>query len=131
MNMAKTLQRPRPNYCTFPIIDLDEGVNRVADLMGAFPIRLVSVDHFFRHSIHSMRRLLIPPEVLKPTRRERRVAGGILDIAVPEVGLQGSRIDAVVGQLEPAGMTQHVRVRLDPQVGGNPGTLDHAVKALS
>ena len=74
---------------------------------------------------------LVPPEVLEPPRRQRRIAGGILDIAVPEVGLQGSRIDAVVGQLEPAGMTQHVRVRLDPQVGGNPGTLDHAVKALS
>jgi hypothetical protein len=29
------------------------------------------------------------------------------------VGLQRAGIDAVVGQLEPAGVSQHVRMRLD------------------
>ena len=44
---------------------------------------------------------LIPPEILKPTRRQRRVAGGILDIAMPQVGLQRSGIDPVVASLNP------------------------------
>jgi hypothetical protein len=37
----------------------------------------------------------------------------VLDTLVAEVGLQRSGIDAIVGELEPAGVPQHVRVSLD------------------
>jgi hypothetical protein len=46
-------------------------------------------------------------------RRRRRVAGRILDITVPEVGLQRPGIDPIVRQLEAAGMPQHVGVYPD------------------
>jgi len=42
--------------------------------------------------------------------RKLGVADRVLDVLVPEVVLQGARIVAVVGQLEPAGMAEHVRV---------------------
>ena len=53
---------------------------------------------------------LIAPETLEPVHRELRVAHRILDILVPHVELDGSRIVAVVGKLVAAGMPQHVRV---------------------
>jgi hypothetical protein len=34
----------------------------------------------------------------------------VLDVLVPEVVLQGPRVVAIVGELEPAGMAQHVGV---------------------
>jgi hypothetical protein len=36
-----------------------------------------------------------------------RVAHGVLDILVAEIGLQGARVVALVGQREAAGVTQH------------------------
>jgi len=36
----------------------------------------------------------------------------VLNALVAEVGLQGAGIDAIVGELEPAGVPQHVRVSL-------------------
>jgi hypothetical protein len=35
------------------------------------------------------------------------------DVAVPEVVLRRARIDAVVGELEAAGMAQHVRMHFN------------------
>jgi hypothetical protein len=54
----------------------------------------------------------IPPEVLEPRWRQLAVANSVLDVLVAEVGLQRPGVDTVVGQLEPTGMTQHVRVYL-------------------
>jgi hypothetical protein len=71
---------------------------------------------------------LIPPEILEPPRRQRRIASRILDIAVPQVGLERPGIDPVVCQLEAAGMPQHVGVRLDTQLGDDGGSLDHAIE---
>jgi hypothetical protein len=48
------------------------------------------------------------PEALEPIRRERRVAGRILDIAMPQLSLERRRIDAVIRQLKAAGLPQHV-----------------------
>src|SRR5262249_13257944 len=42
--------------------------------------------------------------------------------------LQGSRVVAIVGQLEPAGMAKHVRVDREWHLGGLPEALDEAVK---
>ena len=49
---------------------------------------------------------------------------------MPKVGLQRPGIDFIIGQLEPAGVAQHVGVRFDPKVGGATGALDHAVEAF-
>ena len=49
---------------------------------------------------------------------------------MPEVGLQRPGIDPVIGQLEAAGMAQHVGVDPDAQAGDDPGALDHAVEAF-
>jgi hypothetical protein len=53
----------------------------------------------------------VPPEVLEPARRQRRIASGILDIAVLQVGLEEAGIDPVIGQLKAA--------CVDPQMGGD------------
>jgi hypothetical protein len=74
--------------------------------------------------------ILIPPEILEPTRCQRRIAGRILDIAVPEVGLQRPCIDPVVRQLKAAGVAEHMGVHLDAQVGDDPSALDHTVEAF-
>jgi hypothetical protein len=49
-------------------------------------------------------RQLVPPEASEEERRQRRVTCRVLDIAVPEVRLQRPRVDAVLCQLESAGM---------------------------
>jgi hypothetical protein len=36
----------------------------------------------------------------------------VLDVLVAEIVLQGSGVDALIGQLEAAGMAQHLRVNL-------------------
>ena len=52
---------------------------------------------------------LVLPEVFEPVRRQGRVADRGHDRSVAEIGLDGASIVAVVGELEPAGMPQHVR----------------------
>jgi hypothetical protein len=42
----------------------------------------------------------------------------VLNVLVPEVVLQGPRVVAVVGELEPAGMAKHVRVDREWHLGG-------------
>lgn len=44
---------------------------------------------------------LVPPEILKPTRRQRRIAGRVLDIAMPEVRLQRPGIVPSLASLKP------------------------------
>src|SRR5215831_8568001 len=51
---------------------------------------------------------LILPEVFEPVRRQGRVAHRGHDRSVAEIGLDGASVVAVVGELEPAGMPQHV-----------------------
>src|SRR5262249_5218575 len=45
----------------------------------------------------------VPPEILEPVRRQLGIAHRVLDVLVPEVVLQGARVVAIVGELEPAG----------------------------
>jgi len=51
------------------------------------------------------------------------VSHGVHDVLVAEVVLQGSRVPAIIGKLEPARMPQHVRVdgELEPGADGEAG----------
>ena len=69
------------------------------------------------------------PEILEPRRRQFGVAHRVLDIAVPEVGLQRARVVPLVGQGVAAGVPEHVRVRLEAELGLDPRSLDHAGEA--
>jgi hypothetical protein len=53
-------------------------------------------------------RRLVFPEMLEPIGRHSRVADRGHDRTVPEIGLDGASVVAVVGELEPAGVPQHV-----------------------
>jgi hypothetical protein len=52
----------------------------------------------------------VPPEISKPVGCHLGVPDRVLDVLVPEVVLQGPRIVTIVGELEAAGMAQHVRM---------------------
>ena len=52
----------------------------------------------------------------------------MLDVLVAEVVLQGPRVVAIVGELEPAGVAKHVRVDRKWHLGGFPEALDKPVK---
>jgi len=58
-----------------------------------------------------------PPEVLEARRRQLGVSHRVLDVPMPQIGLQGARVVALVGQCEPAGVAQHVRVDLERHSG--------------
>ena len=47
---------------------------------------------------------------------------------MPEVVLQGARVVAIIGELEPTGMAKHVRVDRKWHVGGLTHALDEAVE---
>ena len=50
------------------------------------------------------------PETFEPVRRQFRVPGRVLDIAMPEVMLDGSGILAIVGEFVACRMAQHMWV---------------------
>jgi hypothetical protein len=52
----------------------------------------------------------------------------VLDVLVPEVVLQGARVVAIVGELEPTGMAKHVWVDREWHLGGLPEALHKPVK---
>src|SRR5262245_6128835 len=64
----------------------------------------------------------VPPKVLEPV-------GRMLDVPVAEVVLQGPRVVAIVGELEPTGMAQHVWVDRERHLGSLADALDEAVEA--
>ena len=71
----------------------------------------------------------VPPKVLEPVGRHFGVPDRVLDVLMPEVVLQGPRVVAIIGQLEPAGMAKHVRVDREWHLGGLPEALDEAMEA--
>ena len=71
----------------------------------------------------------IAKKFLEPLRRQGGIARRILNIAMPEIGLDRARVVAVIGELVAAGMAQHVGVRLDAQIGDSGCPLDHAGEA--
>jgi hypothetical protein len=74
---------------------------------------------------------LVSPKTFEPILRQRCVARCILDIAMAQVGLQRSRVMPSVGQRIATGMSQHMRVNLDPQLCSTPSSLDHSREARS
>src|SRR5262245_29237936 len=72
--------------------------------------------------------LSIPPKVLEAVGRHFGVPDGVLDVLVAKVVLQGPRVVAIVGELEPAGMAEHVRVDREWYLGGLPEALDEPVE---
>src|SRR5262245_17329164 len=69
-----------------------------------------------------------PPKVLEPVGHHVGVPDRVLDVPVPEVVLQGPRVMAIVGELEPTGMAKHVWVDREWHLGGLPDALDEAVE---
>jgi hypothetical protein len=69
----------------------------------------------------------IVPEVLKALRRKFRVPDGMLNIAMPQVVLNGARIGVLVGQVKAAGVPQHMRMDRKGQGGGFARSADHVV----
>ena len=47
-------------------------------------------------------------------RRQLGVDGRVLNVPVAHVDLDGAGIDALVGEIEAAGVTEHVRVHREP-----------------
>src|SRR5262245_42878049 len=70
----------------------------------------------------------VPPKVLEAIRRHFGVPDRVLDVLVAEVVLQGPRVVAIIGQLEPAGMAKHMRVDGEWHLGGLPEALDEPVE---
>src|SRR5262249_19949063 len=52
----------------------------------------------------------VPPKILEPVGRHFGVPDCVLDVLVAKVVLQGARVVAIVGELEPTGVAKHVRV---------------------
>jgi hypothetical protein len=71
----------------------------------------------------------IAPEILETSRRQLGVAHRVLDVLVSQIGLKRARIDAVIGELEAAGVPQHVRVHWETESGCNAKPRDHLTKA--
>ena len=69
------------------------------------------------------------PEVFEARRRHLGVAHRVLDVFVPEIGLQGAGVDALVGQLIPASVPQHVRVHWEFELCGDAQPHDHFAEA--
>jgi hypothetical protein len=60
---------------------------------------------------------LLAPKVLEPCRRQLGVAHRVLDVFVPEVGLERPRVMAGVGKRIAAGVPQHVGMDLEFEPG--------------
>src|SRR5499427_396249 len=71
---------------------------------------------------------LIPPKVLEPVGRHVGVSDRVLNVLVSEIVLQGPRVVAIVGELEPAGMAKHVRVDREWHFGRLAEALNEPVE---
>ena len=67
-----------------------------------------------------MSSILPLPEVLEPVGGELGVAGGVLDVAMPEPFLDRAGVVLAVGEREAAGMSQHVGVDGEGELGRHP-----------
>jgi hypothetical protein len=72
---------------------------------------------------------LIPPEILEPVRRQRRVDRGRRDRPVPKPSLNRPGVVAFVGEGIAAGMAQHVGMSLQFEAKTSARRpLDHSGK---
>src|SRR6516165_3413349 len=70
----------------------------------------------------------VPPKVFEAVGRHVGVPDRVLDVLVAEVVLQGPRVVAIIGELQPAGMAKHVWVDREWHLGGLADALDEAVE---
>src|SRR6516162_8794055 len=70
----------------------------------------------------------VPPKVFEPVGCHFGVPDRVLDVLVAKVVLQGPRVVAIVGELEPAGMAKHVRVDREWHLGSLTEALDQPVE---
>ena len=70
----------------------------------------------------------VPPKVFESVGRQFGVPDGVLNVFVAQVVLEGPRVVAIVGELEPTGMAEHVRVDREWHLGGLPEALDKPVE---
>jgi hypothetical protein len=71
----------------------------------------------------------VPEQALKAGWREFGISHCVLDRLVPQIALDGARIDAVVRQFVTAAMPQHVRVNFHGEPGSAGHTLHHRLEA--
>ena len=76
---------------------------------------------------HETLEKLILPEVFEPVRRQGRVADCGHDRSVAEIGLDSASVVAVVGELEPAGMPQHVGMHEEHEFRRHARPGNHAL----
>jgi hypothetical protein len=67
--------------------------------------------------------------MLEAVRCQLRVADRVLDVPVPEIGLQRTGIMARIGQRKATGVPKHVRVDLEPKASRKPRPLQHPGEA--
>src|SRR6516165_700578 len=91
------------------------------DCWSMWTLRLIRVMAAKQTSVAS-------PKILESVGCHVGVPDRVLNVLVPEVVLQGSRVVAIVGKLEPAGMAKHVRVDRECHLGGLAEALDEAVE---
>ena len=73
--------------------------------------------------------MLIPKKSLKARRRQLGVSDGVLDRLVAQIALDRACIDAIIRQLVPAAMPQHVRVDLHIEASSFTGSFNHRLEA--
>jgi len=76
---------------------------------------------------HETLEKLILPEVFEPVRRQGRVTNRRHDRSVAEIGLDSASVVAVVGELEPAGMPQHVGMHEEREFRSHARPGNHAL----
>ena len=72
-------------------------------------------------------RRLVFPKIFEPIGRQSRIADRGHDRAVAEIGLDGASVVAVVGELEPAGVPQHVGMNEKGELRGHARPGHHAL----
>ena len=68
-----------------------------------------------------------PSRVFEPVRRQGRVTNRRHDRSVAEIGLDGASVVAVVGELEPAGVPQHVGMHEEREFRSHARPGNHAL----
>jgi hypothetical protein len=59
----------------------------------------------------------VVPESLKPVRSKLRVSHSVLDVPMTEIVLDRAGVVSLIGELETAGVAQHVRVNGEAKPG--------------
>src|SRR5713101_5412209 len=70
-----------------------------------------------RSSKSAMPRPLVFPESFEPARRQLGIADGVRDISVAQVLLDRPRVVPLIGQLETAGVAEHVGMNREGEAG--------------